>query len=98
MKPFLLTLITLGYLLPATALAAPASAHVSINGLICDYCAQSLTKLFGKRSEVAKVDVDLSGKSVHLEFHDGQSIDDATITQLITDSGYDVVAIKRPQP
>lgn len=66
-----------------------------INGLVCDFCARALEKVFGKRDEVTGIDVNLDTKLVTIGFKKGADIDDATITKLITDAGYNVVEIKR---
>ena len=66
-----------------------------INGLVCDFCARALEKVFGKRDEVTGIDVNLDTKLVTIGFKKGADIDDATITKLITDAGYNVVEIRR---
>lgn len=68
-------------------------AHISVNGLVCDFCARALEKTFGKREEVKGINVDLEKKIVTIHFNDGKTIDDATLTQIITDSGYNVEGI-----
>lgn len=85
------------------AKAAPASAAaltgpgavVKVNGLICDFCVQALTKTFKKQAAVRAVAVDLNAKEVRLGFKPGMSLNDAVIGKLIKDAGYNVVAIKR---
>lgn len=66
-----------------------------INGLVCDFCARALEKVFGKRPEVSGIDVNLDTKIVTIGLKKGKDIDDATITKLITDAGYNVVKINR---
>lgn len=70
-------------------------AHISVNGLVCDFCARALEKTFGKRDEVKGIDVNLETKIVTINFMQGQTLDDATLTQIITDSGYNVEGIHR---
>lgn len=70
-------------------------AHISVNGLVCDFCARALEKTFGKRDEVKAIDVNLETKIVTVNFNDGKTLDDETITQIITDSGYNVEGIHR---
>lgn len=74
---------------------ADHSIVVEINGLVCDFCARALEKVFGKREEVTGIDVNLDTKLVTIGFKKGADIDDATITKLITDAGYNVVKITR---
>ncbi len=68
---------------------------VEINGLVCDFCARALEKVFGARKEVSGIDVNLNTKIVTIGFNKGSDIDDGTITKLITDAGYNVVKINR---
>ena len=73
----------------------PGDVHVSVNGLVCDFCARALEKVFGKQDAVKAIDVNLDDKIITINFVDGKTLDDATITQLITDSGYNVEGIHR---
>jgi copper chaperone CopZ len=66
-----------------------------INGLVCDFCARALEKVFSQRDEVVGIDVNLDTKLVTIGLKKDRDIDDATITKLITDAGYNVVTIKR---
>lgn len=67
--------------------------NVGVNGLVCDFCARALEKVFGKREEVTGINVDLDNAMVSISMKDGMSIDDETLTKLITDSGYNVTGI-----
>ena len=69
--------------------------NVKMNGLVCDFCARALEKIFGKRDDVSGIDVDLDNGKVTIAMKAGKTIDDGTLTQLITDSGYNVVAINK---
>lgn len=68
---------------------------VQVNGLVCDFCARALEKVFGKRDDVSGINVDLDNGNVSIAMKNGKSIDDKTVTDLITDSGYNVVAIDK---
>lgn len=68
---------------------------VEVNGLVCDFCARAIEKVFRKKEEVANIGVNLDAGKISITMNDNQSIDDETLTQLITDSGYDVVKINR---
>lgn len=86
---------------PAFAQAAPAAkaaaagATVKVNGLVCDFCVQAITRNFRKQAAVASVQVDLDAKEVRLGFKAGQTMADAAIRDLIVKSGYNVVSIAR---
>lgn len=68
---------------------------VKVNGLVCDFCAQALKKVFGKISGVENVDVNLDTHEVILVLADNTDIPDEEVRKLITDSGYNVVEIIR---
>ncbi len=74
-----------------------ADVLVSVNGLVCDFCARALEKTFGKQDEVLSIGVNLDTKIVSVYFKEGQSLDDETITKLITDSGYNVEGIEHAE-
>ncbi|MEM9102265.1 MAG: heavy metal-associated domain-containing protein [Pseudomonadota bacterium] len=68
---------------------------VKVNGLVCDFCARALEKVFGKQEEVSGIAVDLDNGKVVVTLKEGQKIDNVTLTALITDSGYNVVDIQQ---
>ena len=83
--------------LPAMA-AEQCSANdvnISVNGLVCDFCARSIEKLFGGRDEVASIAVDLENGNIKIGMKDAKTIDDVELKTLIKDSGFDVREIKR---
>ena len=61
--------------------------HVSVNGLVCDFCAQSIQKLFNKEESVEAVDINMDEGMIKIDLKDGHNMDDNLITKLITDSG-----------
>lgn len=85
-------------LVSALLVASPAYAKtlkVSVNGLVCDFCAQGVTKLFTAREEVSKVDVNLTTKLVTIDLKEEKDIPDEVVTKMITDSGFNVTKIER---
>lgn len=70
-------------------------AKVAVNGLVCDFCARALEKVFGKQEAVNAIDVNLDTKIISVSFNDGQTLDDEALTGLITDAGYNVESIDR---
>ncbi len=72
-----------------------ADAVVSVNGLVCDFCAQTLDKSFKRHAQVRAIRVDLTAKTVSIDFQPGLSLDDATLRRIITNAGYAVTAIQR---
>lgn len=78
--------------------AAPANGGmvtVKVNGLVCDFCVQALTRTFRKEKAVDGFHVDLSKKEIHMTFKRGQTLSDARIRTLVTNAGYNVVGIAR---
>jgi copper chaperone CopZ len=82
---------------PQTQRAAPiaADALVSVNGLVCDFCAQAIEKSFRRHAEVNDVRVDLTAKLVSVDFKPNTNLDDAAIRRIITNAGYTVTNVRR---
>lgn len=89
-------LIILSAFIISLATAANAETiKASVNGLVCSFCATGIEKTFRAQSAVGDVKVDLDNKLVTIDTKQGQTLDDATITKLITDAGYSVTGIVR---
>jgi copper chaperone CopZ len=91
---------------PLTALASPETSNMAepapgeilmanVNGLVCDFCAQSIRKIVGKDEAVQKVHVDLSKGQVRVDLKPGKSLDDAALEKLIRKAGYSLVSVDR---
>ncbi len=80
-------------ILSSSAFAADVKVHV--NGMVCAFCGQGITKKFNARPEVSKVDVSMKDKIVTLDFKAGQSIPDSDIETILKDSGFNVDQIER---
>ncbi len=85
---------------PTTTTEAPRGDIViaNVNGLVCDFCAQSIRKLFGNEAAIADVAVDLDNGKVTLALKPGKAMDDAAIEKLIRRAGYSLVSIDRGAP
>ena len=68
---------------------------ISVNGLVCDFCARSIEKLFSKKESVKSINVNLEQMLITISLKKGKSLNDAIITKVITDSGYDIREIRR---
>ena len=71
-----------------------ASVKITVNGMVCSFCAQGIEKSFSKMDATKAIFVDLKNKVVVIEFKEGKTISPKVITQEINDSGYDVVKLE----
>ncbi len=81
-----------------SAMAEPAPGEIlmaNVNGLVCDFCAQSIRKIVGRNEAVQKVHVDLSKGQVRVDLKPGKSLDDAALEKLIRKAGYSLVSVDR---
>lgn len=74
--------------------SALASMKVTVNGMVCSFCAQGIEKSISKMDETKAVFVDLKNKVVIVEAKEGKTLNEKLISQEIKDSGYDVVKIE----
>lgn len=92
-KILLISLCTGGFVISASVRADVVK--VSVNGMVCGFCVQGISKKLNNTGAVEKVQVDLEKKLVSFSTLAGKTLDDAAITKLITDAGYAVVKIER---
>jgi len=76
---------------------AAETVKIDALGLVCDFCAQALEKVFNKQDHVTDIKVDLGEKIVMIGFDKVAVLSDEQITKLVTDAGYNVQAIRREQ-
>ena len=74
--------------------------HIDVEGLVCDFCAQSIEKVFMKQPGVEKVNVNLNDGRVIIKMadvfqDDEDGISNNIIEKLFLDAGYQVTAIMR---
>ena len=73
---------------------------IGVEGMVCDFCAQSIQKVFLKQPGVEKVDVNLDIGKVTVKMadvfqDDEDGISDERIKQLFLDAGYSISKIER---
>jgi copper chaperone CopZ len=73
---------------------AAESVKVTVNGMVCAFCAQGIEKRLTKLPATKAVFVDLKQRTVAIEAKEGQKLDNDTIRSEITDAGYDVVKLE----
>ena len=98
MRFLLMTLALLTLSIPAYANHAQGhkAVHtitINVNGLVCDFCARAIEKVFYKQDGVEGVIVNLDDQKVTLETSEASNLSDEQITSLMTEAGYNVVSI-----
>ena len=78
---------------PLTAAAKDIS--ISVNGMVCGFCAQGIEKKFKALPQVKSVEVSLEKKLVKVVTKDNQDIDDAKINEILREAGYNIDKISR---
>jgi copper chaperone CopZ len=73
---------------------AATSVKVSVNGMVCAFCAQGIEKRLSKMPAAKTVFVDLKQRVVAVEAKDGQTLDAKAVSAEIVEAGYDVVKIE----
>ena len=73
---------------------------IGVEGMVCDFCAQSIQIVFLKQAGVEKVDVNLDIGKVIVKMadvfqDDEDGISDERIKQLFLDAGYSISKIER---
>ena len=69
--------------------------NINVNGMVCDFCAQSIEKVFMKRIEVKGINVNLEDQRVVIYLDKETDIEDTTISSIFEDAGYTVETINR---
>lgn len=72
-----------------------ATIEMTVNGLVCAFCAQGIEKKLKKFPATAEVVVNLEHRLVAVALKDGQDIPDADLRKALTEAGYTVKAISR---
>lgn len=74
------------------SLFANITKTISVNGMVCSFCAHGIEKKFKDLKEVESVDVNLEKGKVKLKLK--EDISNKKIKKIIIDSGYNVENIK----
>ena len=95
MKPLQVVLAVA--LLAVTASSPAATIEMTVNGLVCAFCAQGIERKLKKFPATAEVVVSLEHRLVAVALKDGQDIPDADLRRALTDAGYSVKSISRSE-
>lgn len=71
--------------------------EMTVNGLVCGFCAQGIEKALRKNPATADVVVSLENRLVAVGTKPGTDIGDDVLRQALTNAGYDVKAIARTE-
>ena len=66
-----------------------------VHGMVCDFCARSLTKVLGRNDAVEDVAIDLTEKTVTIIVRDGAVLSDEAVREAVTHAGYNLAALER---
>jgi copper chaperone CopZ len=82
---------------PPPALAAQGGelVHIKVLGLVCDFCAQAIEKVFMKTGQVESVKADLDNALITVSMKEGAVFTDDFIREKVTDAGYAIESIHR---
>jgi copper chaperone CopZ len=89
------TRFTLLALVAASVAAQAADTRkLTVNGMVCAFCAQGIEKRLQALPSTQSVYVNLGKKIVAVQAKDGQELDEAKLKHEITEAGYDVVKVE----
>jgi mercuric ion binding protein len=85
--------ILLSLCLPLTAQAT--TIEMTVNGLVCAFCAQGIEKKLRKFPATSDVVVNLEHRLVAVGLKNGTDIPDEALRKALTDAGYTIKTIER---
>jgi copper chaperone CopZ len=91
---YLLVVVSLGLSLTSLSGFATPSYKVTVNGMVCSFCAQGIEKKMKALSETKNVYVGLKNHLVVVEVKDGLTLSQDVIKKIIKDAGYEVKSIE----
>ena len=68
---------------------------VAVEGMVCDFCAQAIERVFMKREEVAGITINLDDQNVIISLKSEKDIENTIIEELFLNAGYNVQTIDR---
>jgi copper chaperone CopZ len=90
----LLLVVGLGLSLTSLSGFATPSYKVTVNGMVCSFCAQGIEKKMKALNETKDVYVGLKNRLVVVEVKDGLTLSQDVIRKIIKDVGYEVKSIE----
>lgn len=83
------------FALLATSGAYAATIELTVNGLVCGFCAQGIEKTLRRNAATDDVFVSLENRLVAIATKTDTDIPDEVLRKALQDAGYDVKAIAR---
>jgi len=71
--------------------------QLTVDGLVCNFCATNISKTFSKLPEVAEVYVNLAAKAVLLQLKEGKKLPEDQTKQIVTEAGFNLRGISYPK-
>jgi cation transport ATPase len=71
-----------------------STARISVNGMVCAFCAQGIEKRVNAMPEAGPLYINLSRRVVAVEAKPGRTLDLEKLKREIQDAGYEVTAIE----
>jgi copper chaperone CopZ len=81
----------------ASGSASAATIELTVNGLVCGFCAQGIEKTLRRNAATDDVFVSLENRLVAIATKPGTDIADEMLRKALEDAGYDVKAIERTE-
>ncbi|WP_430419856.1 heavy-metal-associated domain-containing protein [Methylibium petroleiphilum] len=88
------TAIVLSVAVLSLSAQAATTTKLTVNGMVCAFCAQGIEKKLTAMPQTQAVYVDLAEKIVAVEAREGQSIDVDKVRAEVKDAGYDVIKVE----
>lgn len=82
-------------LLASSSFAYAKDLRVTVNGMVCSFCAQGIQKKFSAQTAVKSVDVNLEDHLVKVVLKDDADLTDDIVTEILVGAGYTVSKIER---
>ena len=90
----LVLVVSLGLSLTSLSSFATPSYKVTVNGMVCSFCAKGIEKKMKALSETKDIYVGLKNRLVVVEVKEGLTLSQDVIRKIIKDAGYEVKSIE----
>lgn len=80
--------------LAATPVCPTPQTIATVDGMVCDMCAQSIKKVLEKESSVKGVEINLTTKQVLIDVKPGETLSDDVVKKKIDWAGYKLAKLE----